>query len=246
VTPKFLTLTIPHSGDVRNDVAALTQSWRRYWRRVEAHLAKDRQITRRIKWLRVLEISPSGGGHAHLHAIVLAPYIHQPLLAHLWAQSLPASYRAQVPTEPLGQVLARLQHEWQREQLASYLRTRRGPHGRPLAQVYAPVVDVREWRAGAGSPSQVAGQIAAETAKYMIKDAERTDSGELRWNPLVFSRCYEAAEGHRTVATSRQFWLDDPYVPTCQSCGDSGCLHTVVVRSSQRQRSQVAAQPRAP
>ena len=179
--------------------------------------------------------------------MILAPYIHQPLLAHLWAQSLPPSYRARVPVEPIGQVLGRLQHDWQREQLASYLRTRRGPHGRLLAQVYAPVVDVREWRAGSGSASEIAGQIAAEAAKYLVKDAERDKQGGLVWNAIVSARCYEAAEGHRAIATSRGFWADDPYVPTCSSCGVSGCIHTEVVSYGRlQQRASNSVQARGP
>jgi hypothetical protein len=243
-SPKFLTLTLPHSGDVRRDVAALTAAWRRFWRLVEDHLRLDRGIKRRVQWFRVLEITPSGGGHAHLHAVLIMPFVHQALLAHLWGRALPAAYSERIPVERVADTLSKLEHEWQREQLATYLVSRRGRNGRRLDARYAPVVDIREFREK--DTSCVAESIAAEAAKYMIKDAEHDKNGNLIWNSIASARAYEAAEGHRTIAASRGFWRDAA-PPPCGDCGaSSACRHVEVVRLDRAKTYGCAAIPRGP
>ncbi len=245
--PKFLTLTIPHSGDVRRDVDALLRTWSSFWPRVEAHLRKDRGITRRVDWLRVVEVSPSGGGHAHLHAVMILPFVHQPLLAHLWAKSMPQSYRDRVPVESVAELLvserAGLRDDWQREQLRGYLVTRRGPHGRPLREVWKPSIDIRVC---SGKGSEVAESIAKEAAKYLVKDAEYDQDGNLVWNAIASARAYEAVEGRRAIATSRGFWKDDA-PPPCRDCGaSSACRHVEVVRLDRAPSYGCAAIPRGP
>ena len=182
--PKFLTVTLPHSGDVRRDVRVLTTAWRKFWSSVQRHLRLDRGIHRRLDGFRVLELTPSKGGHAHLHAVLLLPFVHQRYLGHLWALALPKSYRAKLPVESVAETLAAQEHEWQRQQLAALLVTRRGPHGRQLAQVHVPVIDIREF----GTEQKAAGSIAAEAAKHLAKN--------------------EACEGVRSIATSPGFWVD--------------------------------------
>ena len=182
--PKFLTLTLPHSGDVRRDVRVLTAAWGKFWKLVQRHLRLDLGIHQRLDWFRVLDLTPSGGGHAHLHAVLLLPFLHQRYLGHLWAMALPHSYRAKLPVESVQQTLAAQQHPWQRQQLAALLVTRRGPHGRPLAQIHVPVIDIREL----GTEQSDAGSIADEAAKYLSNG--------------------EACEGVRSIASSRGFWMD--------------------------------------
>jgi hypothetical protein len=221
--PKFLTLTLPHSGDVRRDVAVLTAAWKRFWKSVRRHLRLDRGIHHPLRWFRVLELTPSKGGHAHLHAVLLLPFMHQRYLGHLWAMALPESYRAQLPVESVQQTLAAQQHPWQRKQLAALLVTRRGPHGRQLAQVHVPVIDIRAF----GTQGNTATAIAAEAAKYLAKDAEYDSAtGQLVWNAITSARLYEASEGVRSVASSRGFWVDRVPLP-CRDCGASHQLREV-------------------
>jgi hypothetical protein len=90
--------------------------------------------------------------------------------------------------------------------------TRRGKNGRLLPEVLWPVVDIRQCR----------GDVANELVKYIVKDAERYDSGKLALvDPEFYSRAYEGMEQLRMIATSRGFWVDDAYVCRCDKCGST-------------------------
>jgi hypothetical protein len=227
--PKFLTLTVPHSGDVRRDTRMIVKAWQRFWRRVEEYLRLDRNLRARIRWLRVLEFTPGRDllGHVHVHAVIIAPYISQPIWAWLRAKALPPADRRELPDVKVDE-LARY---WsartssavrfsQRESrhFQDVFRTRRGNKGRALATVPQGIVHIRAIRGGARG-------AAAEVAKYLTKDAERDPkTGELRYvNPLIYARIYEAAEGRRTMQASRKWWDHEkatPYAWACD-CGSS-------------------------
>lgn len=229
--PRMLTLTIPHSSDVRHDTSAIVLAWRRYWRLVESYLYKDRKLKHRLPWARVLEFTPGkdGLGHVHIHAILVAPYIPQPILSWLWARALPASYAARLPTRSRDELLAlaptdskRPGYEgWdERAHWDEILKTRRG--GKPLAQIPQGIVWIdRDRRKRGGSLRERASAIAAEASKYLTKDGEiDRETGELKLaNEIIAARMYEAAEGHRTIQASRHWWAEDEWTWCCAACG---------------------------
>jgi hypothetical protein len=107
---KFITLTLPHSGNVVKDVAELPKAWRRFWRLLVAHVVKDllggnrkdkvkleeaKALAKFMRFCRVIEVTEglAGDGHAHLHVWFLGPYIDQSRIADLWGQALSQSYQ---------------------------------------------------------------------------------------------------------------------------------------------------------
>lgn len=87
---QMLTLTVPHSGDLTQDLVALQNGWRllRSWL---ASLGERRPL-----YVRVLEVTPGrdGSGHAHLHVVRLAGPICYRRLHHAWARVHGVSPRA--------------------------------------------------------------------------------------------------------------------------------------------------------
>lgn len=102
---KFLTLTLPHSGDIAADVRELPRAWRRFWRALRTHFTKDvlageeplerRKLAELIRFVRVIEVTEGvdGLGHAHLHVYLVGPYIDKYRVAHLWGDALSKSYQ---------------------------------------------------------------------------------------------------------------------------------------------------------
>ena len=60
-TEKVLTLTLPHSGDVRRDIATLPRAWRIFWKLTRLHLELDRGLSKaqiaKLVYVRVIEIT---------------------------------------------------------------------------------------------------------------------------------------------------------------------------------------------
>lgn len=241
--PKFLTLTLPHSGDVRADAAALTLAFNRFWKLVRLHL-RDRGIPAgqvNVPWTRVLEITDSNGGHAHLHCLWFGPFVHHEVFAWLWARALPQSYRDHVPVVPVADLVAAHSEEWKRKQLRAVFRTRRGRFGRALTEVPQPFVDVRAIYSRARSqpnghadPIASPGDAVVECAKYLIKQGSvDPKTGKLVLDAVVGAALYEALEGRRVVQSSLGFW-DHAKVwtpPPCPHCG-STIRKAEVVRAS--------------
>ena len=216
---RFITLTMPHSGDIERDIRLLPKLWRRVRALATAHLRLDLGIPKdqaAFPFVRVIEVTggDDGLGHAHIHAWALSPYIPHALIRLWWGQALIAEGYV-VPSKPLAEALATAKEEWQRRRLAKWLVTRRGANGRPLSEVPWPVADIREARHG----------IEREFIKYLIKDAERAPDGSLNFmDPGLYARIYQGLEGVRTIQASTGFWSKDALetgVRACERCGNT-------------------------
>lgn len=216
-TEKFLTLTLPHSGDISRDVAAMPKGWRIFWKLLRQHLQLDRGLTKaqvaQLVYVRVIEITTGSkkDGHVHMHVYLITPYLHRALLQVLWARAIEAcgyELNARSKPTPLAEVLAQQMEEWRRAELQRLLVTRR--NGEPLAEVPNPVLDIRQCYSG----------VEEEIIKYLVKDAERDKSGVLVFNEDFLARVYEGTEGARMVQTSRGFWVPmNVKHCACAKCG---------------------------
>jgi hypothetical protein len=217
LSEKMLTLTLPHSGDLRRDVRTLPRAWRWFWRWLREHLELDRGIEKlivsRLVYMRVIEVTAGQkrDGHAHMHVYLIAPYVHHEMIGLLWARAISrCGYvldRRCAPT-PLAEVLGQEMAEWRRKQLSQFLVERRG--GAPLDSVPNPVVDIQECYGG----------IENELIKYLIKDAERDEDGALVFDDEFLACVYEGTEGVRMVQTSRGFWVEcGKATCACEECG---------------------------
>jgi hypothetical protein len=211
---RFLTVTLPHAG-VAGDVRNLLKSWERFTRGTRRWLRK--RGTPQLAYVRALEVTPSDGGHAHMHAWIGSPFLPHAVLRVLWGRALGCDgplTGQYVPVRLVADVLAELPDERSRRELmrvagwrgraacdgsCGYLRRCRRRHYVP-----APGLDIRA----------VKGDVGAELVKYLVKDV---DQGELI-DPLVAANLIEATEGIRVLATSRQFWLLE--VRCCEHCDE--------------------------
>lgn len=226
---KFLTLTLPHSGNARQDVRELQRAWQRFWRLLRTHVAKDvlreeskairAHLMTQIAYCRVLEVTPGQDwkGHAHCHVWFTGPFIHHEMIRYLWGKALSTSYQHHLVESEMvvtvDQVVAEMPASRKRYayQLREWLVTRRGRNGRPLALVWWPVIDVQQIRSA---------EIGQELCKYLVKDGERDKRGELKLiDPEVFSRIYAALEATRTICTSRGLLVHDKEGCFCPRCG---------------------------
>jgi hypothetical protein len=97
---KFITLTLPHSGDVAADVQELLRAWRKFWRAVQDYMKKhvlcaDKHLLSMLRFTRVIEVTPGldGQGHAHMHVWFFGPYLDQARIAHLWGSAMSKVYQ---------------------------------------------------------------------------------------------------------------------------------------------------------
>lgn len=203
---RFLTLTIPHSGDVASDTRELVAAWSRFCRGLRRWLRRTRGIRRHVAYVRALEITTSDGGHAHLHAWIGSPYLPHAVLRVLWGRALHGSH---VPVRLLSDVLSDQHDPRAIEELLEVA----GWRGRrDVRYVPWPVLDVR---------AVPAGSVSAELAKYLVK--EMTD-GELS-DPELVGRAIEASEGIRCLGASRHLWVAVP-IELC----DCGATHLGLLR----------------
>lgn len=195
---KFFTLTLRHSGDVVRDLQALPRAWQalrtELWRffRYEYDLTKDSMQL--LTFVRVIEVTASDDGHAHLHVYLLSPFLPHQLLRHLWGKALAARGYSS-PTRHVYDVLNEEEDEYKRSRLSEVLVTRRGPKGRILDEHYWPVVDIETCY----------GKIERELVKYLIKEGEYKQGKLERIDSGLHARFYEGLEGVRTLVTSRYF-----------------------------------------
>lgn len=213
---KFITLTLPHSGDIERDIKVLPHACRLFRKELWAHFRLDRGLDpdamRALAFVRVIEVTPGskGDGHAHVHFYLLSPFLPKALVRHLWGAAL-LKLGYVVPLEPMEEVLAGALPQ-SREQLRQWLVTRRGKQGRLLDAIYAPVIDIE----------QVYGDVENELVKYLLKDMERDPDGEQKLiAPELFARVYAGLEGVRTVVTSTGFWGKGGSPCKCQTCGST-------------------------
>lgn len=200
---RFLTLTMPHTDKhVQYDVRMILDAWERFIRSLRRWLART-QGHRRIAYVRCLEVTPSDGGHAHLHAWIGSTFLPHAVLRVLWGRCLSADM---VPVRPLAEVLAELPDERSKRELERVSRWR----GRVRAFVPWPVLDIRAATSNVGS----------ELIKYMLKEIE----GGALIEPELAATLIEATEQTRTVAANRHFWV---LVEQPCDCGDT---HRVLMK----------------
>lgn len=218
---RFLTLTVPHSGDVSADARELARASNEFARRVRSYLVEDvwkaeglgtkraAQLARLWSYVRVMEVTQSDDGHAHLHWWMLGPFIARPVLAELWARSLSASYRNRLPWRSVATQLEEVNPRFRVRAARAFL-TRR--NGVLPDRTRVPVVDVRK----------ADGDVSKELVKYLLKDASWQTDGTLAYEePAAWARLYEALEGRRTLVASRGFHVERPAME-CPSCGETG------------------------
>lgn len=226
---KFLTLTLPHSGKVRDDVRELQRAWTRFIRLMRLHVEKDllrhdsksdrKALMKYMKYCRVLEITPGHDwkGHAHIHFWFVSPFIHQSVIAHLWGEAISKSYKNMLveaeQVKSVDDIVASLPAGRQRYagQLRDYFVSCRGKHGERLSHVWAPIVHINKVQSG---------DIAGELCKYLIKDGERNAKGELELlDPKLFAMIYAALEVARAIGASRGLFAIIESSCHCQECG---------------------------
>lgn len=200
-TEKLITLTVPHSGDAGADAKLLRRAWAEMQRRLLTHLKKDRGCEAKPAWVRAVEVAPSDdGGHAHLHLWWVGPFLDNVWLRGTWGRVL----------ESMGVDCPRL--EWDEamkgwrgkdgrwrgmhdQRSRTWLRTRRGAHGRQTASVPWPHVDMR-----AAGDGEAAAEYATKVGVclYVVKS-----DGVRRMHPVHAASVYAALEGVRAVQWAR-------------------------------------------
>lgn len=213
-TEKFLTLTLPHSGDVVRDLKVLPTAWRWFWKRLREHLEHDRGVCaaniRKLAYVRVIEVTAGtrSDGHAHLHVYLICPYLHHEVVGMLWGRAI-AREGYKTTSKAISEVLGEEMPEWRRTQLCRFLVTRRG--GRLLDSVPNPVDHIQTCY----------GDIENELVKYLVKDAVKGPGGETHLVDVDFyAKAYEGMEGLQTVRTSSGFWVKrQSKACRCEKCG---------------------------
>ena len=235
---KMHTLTVPHSGSAPKDFALLIHAWRRYSRRIREWLAsRDTRVKHYgmpLPYLRVMELTGSDAGHAHMHCWWLSPFLPHWVARVEWGKSLAYSDVVYVPVKHIDdaiaecslpgpvcevvQVLERGRLVLERCSHASCKQLRRHNeraerelrelavvgHGRRIQWLPWPVVDVREADTGVGS----------ELVKYLTKDLGPTGA---KVDPFEYAQLVEATEQRRMICSSLGFWLALPPV-VCECC----------------------------
>ena len=154
-------------------------------------------------------------GHIHIHAMLLSPYVPQPLLSYWWGRALEkeSGTRArQIPrVDPQSEKIQAAFTHAPTKRLIEY--HRRGSK-RPMASIPFPVVHV----------ASAAGDAKREVAKYAVKGLEVDDSSAWvdTWLSLVGTRLYASS---RCIAGMLD--VQKPMERThCESCGLVGAwLH---------------------
>lgn len=238
--PRFITLTTIHSGTPAEDAATLQRAWPKFTRRLSEYLRQERGWSKRQVrqlFIRRMEATESTGGHMHLHAWMVLPFIPRAILAHLWGRALHDAGAVAVERVPLLEALEHAPNDLARSQILEVAVTRRGKHGRPLVTLYAPHVRVR--RADAD-------EAADELAKYLCKDIE---DGELI-DPETFARLFMAFAGRRSISATRTLLTVAPVEDVTNWCEECGGFHFVtrLVRTDHDARGppDAAAPPQPP
>lgn len=214
---KFITLTVPHSGDPARDARELANAYKRYRRALISLLREEIRVPEtllRFPYVRVQEITPSDGGHAHYHLWCFLPFIPQPVHSFLWSRSLSHSYRTCLPRIDVATLLSRVEDVRSIRLMRLVFVSRRGSNGRALADVPLANVSVEAGR-----------RAEDELIKYLVKDATRAETGTLEYiEPDLFARLYAALEGRRTIQASARFWVKaEP--SDAVSCSECGTVH---------------------
>lgn len=187
---KLLTFTVPHSGDPASDARLLVGTWQKVLRRVKAHLQlrgavrvlpSGKLAPASVPWCRALEVTPSGGGHAHMHVWYHGPYLDVVLLRVWWGQALlETAPERQLPFRKWGDIKKTPRDA----RVAKWL-------GNPSAEAEIPwpVVDIRAGSEAAAHYTQKVG-----ISLYTVKS-----EGFNRLGAVHAARIYEVFEGTRAV-----------------------------------------------
>jgi hypothetical protein len=226
---RFLTLTIPHSGDVERDILTLPRAWKVFRALLWTHLREDRGLrpddVALLAFVRVIEATPGRdlAGHAHIHVWLLSPFLHHAILRQLWGRSL-RKFGYVPPQRALADVLAEESDRGARD-LQRWLVPRRG--ARTLELVYWPVIDIRQ-----------AVNVERELIKYLVKDAEWKDGRLEMVDGTLFGGIYKGLERVRTIVTSKHFWTDEKPSCACPECGCTAMSRRLVYFSRRTQEDR--------
>lgn len=230
---RFLTATMPHAAGVAADVRTCLDTWERFGRGVRRWVTK-RYSEPRFAFVRALEVTPSDGGHVHVHAWVGSPYLPQHVLTIIWGRALTAEPGSggYVPVCHVSKVLATLKDERSRAEFLRAAGWRGKPacdgtcngwrtveRGRPrkdgTRRCYLTPCTRRHYVPEVVVHIEVAkANVENELIKYLIKDID--DAGLV--DPLLAANLIEATEGVRVVAASRGFWvLEFKCCPHCDA-----------------------------
>lgn len=219
---RLVTLTVPPGAGVARDGSDVGKAYARLVRRIGDWLAKEGGEDASLAQLRAIEatVGRERSGHIHVHALWLAPYVPQHLIARIWGDEIGKLNRARsMPTADPGEIAKRVTHG---PTLRLITHTRRGRAGRALDAVPYPVVDVR--LADAGS--------IRELVKYAVKGIQADETADaMRWADV-----YCAVARLRLFASSRALAHDAPKVRRiehlcCEACGVVGdWAHTTRTR----------------
>ncbi|MCC7541195.1 MAG: hypothetical protein IT379_33560 [Deltaproteobacteria bacterium] len=206
-----LTVTVPHSGDVALDISRLRRAFPRFLRALREHVERDLgESSEHLVFLRALDVSEgsNGRGHAHLHVVIFAPRLDLVLVRWLWGRAL-RLVGVRLNEVPADDVLRGIADVSRRERLRTWLRTRRGPHGRPLASLPRVVIDIRRIDAHAG--------IAHAVRAWPTRS----------WSANLVARLYVAMDGVRVVTASRELRAKPKSHVACHECEAVGALWRV-------------------
>lgn len=230
---RFVTLTLPHTN-ARRDVRAALDCWAGLVRRLRRHYKARGHDS--IGYVRVLEVTPGtdAGGHAHVHALMWAPFLRGELLRVWWGAELRRRGYA-VPMVSTAAVLAgavpgcttaggasrRLDElrgcstgsaadPWPKGvEVAPSLAEWRGRRWAFPASVPWPVVDVRTVVKKPTSDGHISqADVADELVKYLVKDLGpvQDDGSRERAAPDLMRQVYEATEGRRLIVAASGAW----------------------------------------
>jgi hypothetical protein len=232
---RFMTLTIPHSGDIERDVSAINGAWPIFRKKLWEFFRREHRLPKHdlaeVRFVRVLEITPGreNDGHAHFHVYLLCPFIPHEFVRHIWGTAL-ALVGYATPKRSLADVLAAADSSRRQQQLARLLKS---TGGRPVQDVHWPVIDLR----------QCYGDVENELVKYLIKDAELRDGRLALVDPKLGARFYKALEGVRTIAMSRGFATREERGCYCEACGSTQVSRRMVKQPERGQADQGAQEP---
>ncbi len=217
---KFVTLTAPHRGDVRERIDQMKRAFPLFARKLRARVrstlrrqqfgtrgrARDQAEARRataiakqlmvhFAYLRNYEWTSGADnlGHPHVHFWVFGPYLDKVLIRELWRGALNDAARA----------------EWNEAPLV-------------LDDEEALIVDVRS----------TYGDFAQELIKYMTKDIADVGGGYVE--PEIYAVVYESFDGVRVIQGSRGLMAKAEAGQTgarCGSCGTAGAFRVRIART---------------
>jgi hypothetical protein len=242
---KFLTFTVPHSGNVTRDVQTLNVSWPLLRGSISRFMARKKLPKwREVPYWRSLEVTDSDKGHAHYHVWMLAPFLPIALVRHWWGRALPDDYRAKLPTVSLAEVLKTADKRDRAELRAAafvdptfawmvrnesrrvgYARRRYGSGSAKLHEAFATFRQLKDECSllynGVVDVRACDGDTGRELVKYIVKDAALADDGSLVSMPAeTFASIYAATDGVHTLATSAHWIVETPKPESfCPCCG---------------------------